>query len=120
MAAKRRLAITQVQKNDTVYLNLRHFDFFTYEWYDKIGFPDKTLCYFIPIRIGDWVAARSKLKVYAYLITHGNKKIILDYYDLMAYVLLTAPTPMEGHILSSTDNDLYPAAWRDLFPSWTK
>ena len=76
VAAKRRLAITQVQKNDTVYLNLRHFDFFTYEWYDKIGFPDKTLCYFIPIRIGDWVAARSKLKVYAYLITHGNKKII--------------------------------------------
>ena len=112
VSALRRKTITQFSKGDTVYLHMRFFDFAIFKWYDSIGFPDLVKPYFVPIRIGDWDNQR-KTRVKAYVTTHSNKLIILDYFDIFAFVVPQV-TPSSGHVLDIADKDRYPRAWVDL------
>ena len=91
---------------------MRFFDFAIFKWYDSIGFPDLVKPYFVPIRIGDWDNQR-KTRVKAYVTTHSNKLIILDYFDIFAFVVPQV-TPSSGHVLDIADKDRYPRAWVDL------
>ena len=52
--------------------------------------------------------SRMKIKV----LTHPELKVIvLDAYDVMAYVVTKAPSLDRGHILTLDDRSRYPAAW---------
>ena len=117
----------EVQMNQTMahltagnilYLHMRFFDFSIYRWYDNLGFPDKVKPYYVPIRIGTWNNRRhTQLK--AYVVSHSNKCIVLDYFDVYAYVKTTV-LPEEGYVLDETDKTTYPRAWIDLIEGPTK
>jgi len=115
VAKLKKLSITQVREGDTVYLNLRFFNFLGYTWYDEVGFDDPNTTYFVPIKIGMFVSNK-KLKVNATVITHGNKRLILDNYDLVAYVSLQVPNGKNDRVLTLEDKARFPNAWRNLIP----
>jgi hypothetical protein len=109
----KKLGITQVSEGDVIYLHLRFFDFKTYTWYDEVGFDEPGKDYFVPIRIGKFIGNK-RLKVHASMPTHGNKRLILDNYDLVAYTILQQPTPSAGYVLTESDKAKYPGAWKNL------
>ena len=112
----KKLSITQVHQGSTVFLHLRFFNFMAYTWYDEVGFEDLSKDYFVPIKISTFISKR-QLKVNASMPTHGNKRLILDNYDLVAFVSLDQPCATTSHVLSEADKAKYPNAWRNLFPS---
>ena len=91
IAKMRKLSITALKPGDHAYLNMRFFDFRAWTWYDEVGFPDKTKPYYARIKVAKWNNKNPKSPVRKQLLchveTHGNLTIILDQYDIFAYVL---------------------------------
>ena len=117
VARMRKLVITTLVPGQVAYINMRFFDYEIYRWYDDIGFKDKHLPYYAMIRALRWDKGYKNKRLICKLETHGNAGIVLDHYDVFAYVRANAPTPGEGHILYAGDKAMYPKAFRDLLPS---
>ena len=64
-----------------------------------------------------WDKGYTNRRLICRLESHDNLGIVLDNYDVQAYVLLSAPTPTQGHILYAGDKKMYPKAFTDLLPT---
>ena len=101
----------------TAWLNLRHFDFESYQWYDAIGFPDKEVDYYAKIEIMRWDTGFLNKRLVCRLPVYDNLQVVLDYYDIFAYVRLKPPLPQHGHIVVPEFRNRYPNAFRDVLPT---
>ena len=110
----KKLAIDNLKPGDHVYLNMRFFDFKGWMWYDSIGFPDKVHPYYVHLKAVRWNTKNSRRRIICHVLSHGNLAVVLDAYDIYAYVINHNPTPAEGHILYQGDIAMFPKAFDNL------
>jgi hypothetical protein len=86
-----KLAILNVQPNSRSYVDLRIYDGTSSTWFDSLSLPDPTRPYLTPIVFTRWIN-RTQREIEAIVPffppTHPKHKIVLNYYDTMAYVHL--------------------------------
>jgi hypothetical protein len=86
-----KLAITNVQPDVHAFVDFRIYDGDSSTWFDSLSLPDPTRPYITPIVFTRWVHT-SHLEIEAtvpfFPPNHPKHKLILNSYDLMAYVHL--------------------------------
>ena len=82
-----------------------------------IGFPDKEVDYYAKIEIMRWDTGFLNKRLVCRLPVYDNLQVVLDYYDIFAYVKLKPPLPQHGHIVVPEFKRRYPKAFQDVLPT---
>jgi hypothetical protein len=109
-----KLAITNAEPGLSAFVDFRIYDGTSSTWFDSLKLPDPTRPYITPIVFTRWVN-RSHREIEAtvpfFPPTHPKHKLILNTYDMMAYVH-SEWEYWSAHNLDHTDRQQFPQILR--------